>query len=81
MRSVAGGLPARAGPACLAEYPSHRHAGVEELHVPDGALWIDDRKFYPVNYNRAEPGTSDKRIWSETGCVCVPITSTQDELH
>jgi len=64
-----------------AEYPPHRHAGVEELHLLDGELWIDDRKVYPGDYNRAEPGTSDKRVWSETGCACVLITSTRDELH
>src|SRR5207237_4266426 len=49
------------------DYPPHTHAGVEELHLPDGELWIDDRKFYPGDYNRAEPGTADKRVWSETG--------------
>src|SRR4051812_41783595 len=26
------------------EYPPHRHAGTEELHLLDGELWIDDRK-------------------------------------
>ena|SRR5687768_8892002 len=62
------------------DYPPHRHAGVEELHLLDGELWIDDRKLYPGDYNRAEPGTADKRVWSETGCTCVLITSTRDVL-
>jgi len=62
------------------EYPPHRHSGIEELHLLDGELWIDDRKLYPGDYNRAEPGTSDKRVWSETGCTCVLITSTEDLL-
>jgi anti-sigma factor ChrR (cupin superfamily) len=62
------------------EYPPHTHAGVEELHLLDGELWIDDRKLYPGDYNRAEPGTGDKRVWSETGCTCVLITSTSDIL-
>ena len=62
------------------EYPPHTHAGVEELHLLDGELWIDDRKLYPGDYNRAEVGTADKRVWSETGCTCVLITSTQDIL-
>jgi quercetin dioxygenase-like cupin family protein len=26
------------------EYPPHTHAGVEERHLLDGELWIDDRK-------------------------------------
>src|SRR5262249_19368671 len=29
------------------EYPPHTHAGIEELHLLDGELWIDDRKLYP----------------------------------
>ena len=62
------------------EYPPHSHAGVEELHLLHGELWIDDRKLYPGDYNRAELGTGDKRVWSETGCTCVLITSTRDEL-
>ena len=49
-------------------------------HRIDGELWIDDRKLYPGDYNRAEPGTGDKRVWSETGCTCVLITSTKDIL-
>jgi anti-sigma factor ChrR (cupin superfamily) len=63
------------------DYPAHTHAGVEELHLLDGELWIDDRKLYPGDYNRAEPGTGDKRVWSETGCTCVLITSTRDVLR
>ena len=62
------------------EYPPHLHAGVEELHLLDGELWIDSRKLYPGDYNRAEPGTGDKRVWSETGCTCVLITSAKDPL-
>ena len=63
------------------DYPPHRHAGVEELHLLHGELMIDDRKLYPGDYNRAEPGSVDKRVWSETGCTCVLITSTLDELR
>ena len=62
------------------EYPAHSHAGVEELHLLEGELWIDDRKLHPGDYNRAEPGTGDKRVWSETGCACVLVTSTKDLL-
>jgi ChrR-like protein with cupin domain/putative zinc finger protein len=62
------------------EYPPHTHAGLEELFLLDGELWIDDRKLYPGDGNRAEAGSVDKRVWSETGCTCVLITSTQDIL-
>ena len=64
-----------------AYYPPHRHAGVEELHLLQGELWIDDRKCYAGDYNRAEPGSADKRVWSETGCTCVLITSPRDVLR
>jgi anti-sigma factor ChrR (cupin superfamily) len=62
-------------------YPPHTHAGVEELHLLHGELWIEDRKLQPGDYNRAEPGTVDRRVWSETGCTCVLVTSTRDALH
>jgi hypothetical protein len=62
------------------EYPAHTHAGLEELFLLDGELWIDDRKLHPGDYNRAEARSGDKRVWSETGCTCVLITSTQDIL-
>jgi anti-sigma factor ChrR (cupin superfamily) len=63
------------------EYPPHTHAGLEELHLLEGELWIDERKLYPGDYNRAEAPSGDKRVWSETGCTCVLITSTQDILR
>jgi len=30
-----------------ATYPAHTHAGVEELHLLDGELWIDECKLVP----------------------------------
>ena len=62
------------------EYPPHRHGGVEELHLLHGELMIGDRKLYPGDYNRAEADTVDHRVWSETGCTCVLITSYNDTL-
>ena len=67
--------------AAGAEYPPHTHAGTEELHLLDGELWIDERKLHAGDYYRADPGTSDKRVWSETGCACVLVTSTKDALR
>jgi quercetin dioxygenase-like cupin family protein len=62
------------------EYPPHTHAGVEELHLLEGELWIDERKLYPGDYNRAQAPSGDKRVYSETGCTCVLVTSTEDIL-
>ena len=64
-----------------ASYPAHTHAGVEELHLLDGELWIDERKLFPGDYNYGAPGAGDERVWSETGCTCVLITSTKDVLR
>ena len=64
-----------------ASYPPHTHAGVEELHLLDGELWIDERKLFPGDYNYGAPGAGDERVWSETGCTCVLITSTNDILR
>ena len=64
-----------------AAYPAHTHAGVEELQLLDGELWIDERKLLPGAYNRAEAGTGDQKVWSETGCTCVLVTSTEDILR
>jgi len=67
--------------AAGAHYPAHTHAAVEELHLLDGELWIDERKLLPGDYNYGAPGVGDNRVWSETGCTCVLITSTKDILR
>jgi anti-sigma factor RsiW len=64
-----------------ADYRPHRHAAVEELHLLDGELMIDERKLHPGDYSRAEAGSQDRRVWSETGCTCVLITSPDDVLR
>jgi quercetin dioxygenase-like cupin family protein len=64
-----------------ASYPAHTHAGVEELHLLAGELWIDERKLFPGDYNYGAPGASDEHVWSETGCTCVLVTSTKDILR
>ncbi len=62
-------------------YPPHTHVGAEELHLLDGELWIEDRLLHPGDYNYGEPGASDERVYSETGCTCVLITSPSDVLR
>jgi ChrR-like protein with cupin domain len=63
------------------DYPPHRHAGLEELHLLQGELFINDRKLVPGDYNRAEADSVDTLVRSETGCTCLLITSTRDELR
>lgn len=62
------------------EYPPHTHAGVEHLYMFEGELRVDARRFRAGEYLRSEPGTSDRRVWTETGCKGVLITSTRDIL-
>jgi anti-sigma factor ChrR (cupin superfamily) len=64
-----------------ASYPAHTHAGVEELHLLAGELWIDEKKLVPGDYNYGAPGAGDERVWSETGCTCILDTSTKDVLR
>jgi anti-sigma factor ChrR (cupin superfamily) len=61
-------------------YPPHTHAGVEQLHLLSGELWIEDRLLRAGDYNYGAPGASDQRVYSETGCTCVLITSPSDVL-
>lgn len=63
-----------------ARYPAHTHAGTEELHLLSGELWIDERKLMPGDYSCAGRGSADERVWSETGCTCFLVTSTEDVL-
>jgi anti-sigma factor ChrR (cupin superfamily) len=62
------------------DYPPHRHAGVEELYLLHGELMIDDKKLHAGDFVRAEAGSVDHRVWSETGCTCVLLTSTKDAI-
>jgi quercetin dioxygenase-like cupin family protein len=62
------------------DYPPHRHDGVEELHMLQGELIVDDRTLHPGDYRRGEAGSVDRRVWSETGCTCVLVTSFHDAI-
>ena len=41
---------------------------------------IDDRKPFPGDYNYGAPGAGDERVWNETGCTRLLVTSTKDIL-
>jgi anti-sigma factor ChrR (cupin superfamily) len=62
------------------DYPPHRHADIEELYLLHGELRIDDKKLQAGDFIRAEAGSTDHRVWSETGCTCVLLTSTRDAI-
>ena len=62
------------------DYPAHRHGAVEQLHLLDGVLHVDERTYQPGDYLTSAPGTVDHRVWSETGCTCFLLTSYHDVL-
>ncbi len=62
------------------DYPGHRHAGIEELHLLHGVLKVDDRTLYPGDFIHTEADSVDHRVWSETGCTCFLVTSAKDVL-
>ena len=62
------------------DYPGHTHAGTEELHLLHGVLKVDERTLYPGDFIHNEAGSMDHRVWSETGCTCFLMTSTEDAL-
>ncbi len=62
------------------DYPGHTHAGIEELHLLHGVLKVDDRTLHAGDFIHSEAGSVDHRVWSETGCTCFLMTSTNDVL-
>lgn len=62
------------------QYPGHRHSDIEECHVLQGDLWIDDKKFQAGDLARVEAGSVHHRAWSETGCTCVLLASLNDRF-
>ena len=40
----------------------------------------NEKKLHAGDFIRADSGRVDHRVWSETGCTCVLLTSTKDEI-
>jgi hypothetical protein len=62
------------------DYPPHRHDAIEEVYMFDGELIVDDTTLRVGDYRRVEAGSVDRRVWSQTGCTCLLITSFHDTL-
>ena len=61
-------------------YPSHRHAGVEELYLLEGDLFVGDLAMRAGDYCRGEAGSIHEEIATQNGCLFVVTSSHQDEL-
>src|SRR6478736_1973843 len=62
------------------DYPGHRHAGIEDPQTLHGILKVDDRTLEPDRFIHGEAGNWHHRVWSETGCTCFLLTSTEDAV-
>lgn len=63
-----------------AQYPAHRHGGIEEVFVLEGDLQFDFGAIVAGDYCRAEADTLHSRSHTENGCVLLVNASTADEL-
>src|SRR5437763_2052080 len=61
-----------------ASYPAHTHAGVEELHLLDGELWIDEQKLVPREHTRRNSGHGHVSDAVEGGKTRVQSASATD---
>jgi len=43
-------------------------------------LTVGDRTLHAGDYLRSEPGTVDLRVWTQSGCTGVLITSFRDVI-
>jgi quercetin dioxygenase-like cupin family protein len=62
------------------DYPPHEHGDVEEVHLLDGELLVDAKVLHPGDYVKAAAGSTDRRVRTRTGCICVLVTSSKDRL-
>src|SRR5271154_3484441 len=61
-------------------YPSHKHAGVEELFLLEGDLHIGDLAMQGGDYCRGEAGSIHQELATENGCLFVVTSSDHDQL-
>jgi anti-sigma factor ChrR (cupin superfamily) len=60
-------------------YPSHRHAGAEELFLLEGDLSVDELSMKPGDYCRGEAGSIHGEIYTNAGCLFMVSSSNHDE--
>jgi len=61
-------------------FPSHRHAGTEEVFLLEGDLVVEGQKMKPGDYCRAEIGSTHAESYTDSGCVFLLKASQLDEL-
>lgn len=61
-------------------FPAHRHGGVEEVFILQGDLVVEGQPMKPGDYCRAEPATTHRESFTESGCVFLLKASQHDEI-
>lgn len=61
-------------------YPSHRHAGPEEVFLLQGDLVVEGLSLKPGDYCNAQPSTVHHETYTEAGCLFILRASELDEL-
>lgn len=61
-------------------YPSHKHAGVEELYLLEGDLCVGEIAMCAGDYCRGEAGSIHEEIVTRSGCLFVVTSSHHDQL-
>jgi len=61
-------------------YPSHHHAGVEELFLLEGDVTVGKVEMRPGDYCRGEEGSVHEEIVTKGGCLFIATSSHHDEL-
>jgi hypothetical protein len=73
--SVASSLHSIPGATCKR---GHERANARRFLSPPACVGVT---LFPGDRNYSSPGASDERVWNETGCTCLLITSTKDTLR
>jgi len=61
-------------------YPAHRHGGAEECFVVQGDLRVGSLHMRAGDFQRAELGSQHPLQTTDTGCLLLIVSSTNDEL-
>lgn len=61
-------------------YPSHRHAGIEELFMLSGQASLSGHRLGVGDYCRADADTVHDPVIAETDCVFIAFASVNNEM-
>jgi quercetin dioxygenase-like cupin family protein len=63
-----------------AQYPPHRHTGVEQCLVLEGSVRLGGAVLYPGDFELADAQSVHGVIETDTGCLLLIIASQSDEI-